>query len=280
MEAVIAMRISDFGMRNIKSSQMGIVLAFFLIGSTLLAAPAWQWIDGQRVHDKMKEGSGLWLIDVRSAADYEAVHIEGSVNIPSDALAHKKFPAKKTLILVDDSLGQKSARLAAEALVNQGQEQVSVLEGGLPSWKSEGLPLVESKTFVRGVTADELKWALAQAVSMKLYDVRDQQAREKGKLQNSEMVKGKTVQDRIEKLKKMLASGTKSKDLATRMKKPQPVVLVFSASDDAEGYVRTVVQGTNMDVRYLIGGYEATISDKLRGQQTTGACPTCPGKGK
>jgi len=277
---IIKVRSLEFGVRSICALIVcGICLLFFVAQATYAAA-SWQWIDGPRVQGKLKEGSGLWLIDVRSAAAYEAAHIEGSVNIPADTLSHKKFPPQKTLILVDDTLGQKAAREAANALVQNGQERVSIIEGGLAAWKLEGLPIVENKAFIRGVTSDELKWALAQSLQMKLYDLRDAKEQKKGALRTSEPVAGKTVAERIEKLKKMLSGGKKKKDLAAKMKKTQPVVLVFSASDDAEGYVRKLLQGTNMDVRYLIGGYEATISDKIRSQQTVGDCPTCPKKGK
>lgn len=258
------------------------IIPMILLWSTLSFAAAWQWIDGQRVQNRMKEGTGLWLIDVRSAAAYEAVHIEGSVNIPAEALKFKKFPAQKTLILVDDALGQRDARKAAEALVKNGQERVSILEGGLALWKLEGLPLMESRATVRGVTADELKWALEHSALLRIYDLRDAKARKQGAVQKSEAVAGKTVAERVEKMKGLLATGKtqKKKDLAERMKKPEPVVLVFSASDDAEGYTRKIMQGVKADVRYVIGGYEATVSEKVRGQKTAGSCPTCPKKGK
>lgn len=271
-------------MSRVQSSEYRVQSYIFTIILTLLCwatvseAASWQWIDGPRVQSKVNEGSGLWLIDVRSTAAYEAVHIEGSVNIPGEALAHKRFPAQKTLILVDDVLGQQAARAAADGLVKKGHERVSVLEGGIPAWKIEGLPLVESKEQVRGVTAAELKWALANSVPMKLYDLRDaqQQKREPGR--HGESVSGRTVTERVEKLRTMLTGSEKKKDLAARIRKPQPVVLIFAAADDAESYTRAVLQSTKGDVRYLIGGYEATISEKLRKQQTTGSCPTCPGK--
>lgn len=245
------------------------------------AAPSWQWIDGQRVQNQITEGSSLWLIDVRSAAVYESGHIEGSVNIPAVALAHKKFGAQKTIILVDDSLGQKTAREAADTLIKNGHERVSVLEGGIVAWKTEALPLVERNPAVRGVTAAELKWALANSVPIKLFDLRDGKAQKLGALQNSETISAKTLDERVEKLKKILANDGKKKDLAARMQKMKPVVLVFAARDDAEAYTKKVLQAAKGDVRYLIGGYEALISDKLRKQQTSGICPTCPaGKGK
>lgn len=253
-------------------------LLVFLLLKTTIAAPSWQWIDAPRVQNQLKEGSSLWLIDVRSTAAYEAAHIEGSVNIPVDALAHKNFPLQKALVLVDDSLGQKASRAAAELLVKKGNERVSVLEGGIVVWKIEGLPLVERNNIAaRGVTAAELKWALANSVPMKVYDLRDAKVQKQEPSRSSEIVAGKTLDERVEKLKNMLAGTEKKKDLATKMRKSQPVVLIFAATDDAEGYTNRILRGMKGDVRYLIGGYEATISEKLRKQQTTGACPTCPG---
>lgn len=255
-------------------------LALCLVIAGVAAAASWQWIDGQQVQNRMKEGSGLWFIDVRSAAAYEAAHIEGSVNIPSDVLAHKKFPVYKTIMLVDDSLGQKTAREAAEALVKNGNERVYVTEGGLGSWRMEGLPLVESNPIVRNVTESELKWAIANSVPMRIFDLRDLKAQKQGTLQNSETVAGKTLGERVQNLQKILADEGKKKDLSAKIQKVKPVVLVFAASDDAEGFIRKITQAAKCDIRYLIGGYEAVVSEKMRGLQTAGSCPTCPRRGK
>lgn len=238
---------------------------------------SWQWIDGKRVQTHLNEGSGLWLIDVRSAAEYESRHIEGSVNIPSAVLMHKKFSVKKLLVLVDDSLGQKSARDAAVLLGERGQERVFVLAGGLAAWKSEGLPMVGDEGAGRGVTAADLKWALGNSVPMNIYDLRSAKARKQGVLRSSEPVDGKTIEERVEKLKKALKRSERKNDLAARMQSTKPVVLVFAAADDAETHTKDILRSAKGDIRYLIGGYEATVSDELRQQMTTGACPTCPG---
>jgi rhodanese-related sulfurtransferase len=231
------------------------------------------------VQSRLKEGSGLWLIDVRSAAAYEAVHIEGSVNIPAEALMHKKFPVQKTLILADDALGQKTAREAADALAKKGHERVYILESGITAWKAEGLPVVETTLSDRGVTAGDLKWAIAKSIRMKIYDLRDPEDRERGSIQNSEAVLGKNVGGRIEKLKGMLPSEEK-KNLATRIKRAQPIVLIFPASEDGAMHTRKLLQNTKVDIRYLIGGYEAMIFDADQALKKIGSCPTCPGKGK
>ena len=236
----------------------------------------WQWIGAERIQDMLKEGSGLWLIDVRSERAYEAEHIEGSVNISSASLACKKFPINKTLILVDDSIGQKMAREAAEELVKKGYERVYVLEGGIVSWELGGYPVVVNKSLIRGVTTSELKWAISNKIPLKIFDMRDTSEIEKGRIQNSEPVSGKDIHERVEKLKGLLKKG-ESKDLSNKLEKTQPVILVFSASEDAAGYIQEILRNTKSDVRYLIGGYEALIAKEVK-QKVTGDCPTCPGK--
>lgn len=239
-------------------------------------AKAWQWIDASRVRTMVKEGSALWLIDVRSKTAYETGHIEGSVNIPSSALAYKQFPRRRTLVLVDDSLGLRTAREAAGILAKNGRNPVYVLSGGIVAWKQEGHPIVEHGPAVRSVTPAELKLAIAQEIPLTLYDMRDEKDRKQGVLSNSEPVPGKTMDKRVAKLRKLLKKRTR-KGLMGRIKKSQPVVLVFSASEDSEVRVRQVLKGTAGDVRYLIGGYEALISRDLRASRVSGACATCPG---
>ena len=265
---------------NIKIiSSSCLFLALYLLFAIPVQAASWQWIDGPRVQGKVKEGSGLWLIDVRSSAAYEGVHIEGSVNIPATELLHKKFPVHKTLILVDDALGQKTAREAGDILVKHGRENVYILEGGITGWKTEGLPVVETASQDRGVTAADLKWAIAGSVPMKIYDLRDPQDIKRGPVQGSEAVVGKSVSERIEKLKGMFPREEK-RNLAARIKPSQPVVLIFSASEDGAMQTQKLLRNTKTDLRYLIGGYEAMTSDVDRAVKTIGSCPTCPGKGK
>ncbi len=239
----------------------------------------WQWIDGQRLMSRMKEGGGQWLIDVRNAAAYEAVHIEGSMNIPAETLAQKMIPRQKILVLTDNALGQKAARGAADLLVQKGYERVFVLQGGVSGWKAEGFPVVERALPDAGVTAGDLKWALAQSVPVKIYDLRNAKEREGRTVEKGEAVPGRTVSERMEKLQSMLQGGQK-RDLSERLKQPVSVVLIFPATEDAAAHVQRLILHTKTDVRYLIGGYEAMVSDGAQAVQKLASCPTCPKKGK
>ena len=259
-------------------SARSIIIMVLLLWPPAVHAAAWQWIDSGRVRTMLTEGSSLWLIDVRSAAAYDAAHIEGSTNIPGELLAHKSFPRRKTLILVDDALGQRTARDAAASLVQKGHEQVFVLRGGVTGWKHDGLPMVEREALSRGVTAGDLKWAMGQSVPMKLYDLRDSGVRQREPLQGGGEVAGATVAERVETLRGMLAPAPQKNGLAERLQQGEPVILVLPAAEDGEAHVRSLRRTANADIRYLIGGYEALGFDSARATQTIGACPTCPEK--
>lgn len=266
-------------MRYKRLLMLMIFFVFFIPASAFAAEKSgWHWIKADKVQEMLKEGSGLWLIDVRNSMAYEAEHIEGSVNIAAVSLAYKKFPPKRTLIVADDSLGLKAAKEAAELLIKNGHERVYILEGGVIAWELDGYPFAKISPFIRGVNAEEFRWALSNKVALKIFDMRGAIEREKGKVQNSEPVEGNNISEKIERLKETLKKG-QSKDLAGKLKKPRTVILVFSASEDAQGITEKLIRETKSDIRYLIGGYETMFAKKSK-DLNIGECPTCPAKGK
>lgn len=239
----------------------------------------WQWIGPERVHDMLKEGSALWLIDVRNEEAYKKEHIESSVNIPAASLAFKKFPLGRILVIIDDSLGIKAAKEAADILVKNGYEKVYVLQEGIASWKAGGYPVAETGPSIKGVAANELKWALSNKAPLKIFDMRDRSDIEKGKVSGSEPVAGKDIKERIENLRGLLKK-REGKDISAKLKKPQTIVLVFSASEDIEKNMQEIMLDLKADVRYLIGGYETFAFDSNKHLKIGDSCPTCPGNKK
>jgi len=239
----------------------------------------WQWIGSERVHDMLKEGSALWLIDVRNEEAYKKEHIESSVNIPAASLAFKKFPRGRILVIVDDSLGIKAAKEAADILVKNGYEKVYVLQEGVASWKAAGYSVAETGPSIKGVSANELKWALSNKVLLKIFDMRDQPEIQNGKVSGSEPVAGKDIKERLENIRGLLKK-REGKDISAKLKKPQTIVLVFSASADIEKNMQEIMLDSKADVRYLIGGYETFAFDSTKHTKTGDSCPTCPAKGK
>lgn len=80
------------------------------------------------------------VLDVRSPGEYEAVHLEGSVNLPldqierhaADVAAHLAGPV--VLLCARGARSGQAARLLASA----GADDVRVLDGGIGAWESAG----------------------------------------------------------------------------------------------------------------------------------------------
>jgi len=87
------------------------------------------------------------LVDVRDRAEFEALHIAGSVNIQLDDLQDRaaRFPAGRRIVLVDHSGHQ--VPIAARVLKHAGHgADLQKLEGGLLLWQQKKLPLVIGAT--------------------------------------------------------------------------------------------------------------------------------------
>ena len=88
---------------------------------------------------------GALLVDVRSAAEYDAGHIIDARNVPHDQVASagdtlKRF--KDKVVITCCETGLRSAA-ASRALREQGFAKVVNLRGGLQGWRAENLPLVK-----------------------------------------------------------------------------------------------------------------------------------------
>jgi rhodanese-related sulfurtransferase len=98
-------------------------------------------------------GRDVLLVDVREASEFDRGHIPGAVNIPRGILEIKADPgspgADPELVGQRDAsvllycLRAPSARsiLAAQTLLAMGYSNVAALEGGLLSWRDQGLPV-------------------------------------------------------------------------------------------------------------------------------------------
>ncbi|MDF9827078.1 rhodanese-related sulfurtransferase [Ereboglobus sp. PH5-10] len=84
------------------------------------------------------------LLDVRTPAEFDEAHIEGSILSPLSSLdaeiIARLAEGKDTCVLICRSGGR--ARKAAEKLAANGFEATCVLDGGVAAWESAGLPLV------------------------------------------------------------------------------------------------------------------------------------------
>lgn len=253
------------------------LIFLFLPFTGIAFSSGYQMITAERVYAMIKDGSPVWLIDVRGPASFDEAHIEGAINISPIALSVKTLPKQKTLVLIDDSLGQREAREAADILIKKGHTRVYIMSHGVLAWEVEGYPVAaeSKKKGIRNVMAHDLKWALENAIPLTIFDMRGGAEFTKGSIQGAALVEGKDVQERIKKLNEMIHKQER-KDLAKRLEKDKPILLIFSASDDAQSFAEKLV-GKNIGIRYLQGGYEAWVAmDGKRVKKSVGDCPVCP----
>lgn len=100
-------------------------------------------IDAATLHDLLTSANAPRLIDVRTPAEFENLHIDGAYNVPLDLLReHRNEIAghlDQHVVLVCRS-GQRAAH-ADEALRGAGLSNVRILEGGITGWEARGFTL-------------------------------------------------------------------------------------------------------------------------------------------
>ena len=107
----------------------------------------------QDVFQLRQEGKKLHLIDVRTPAEFSAVHAEGAQLVPLDALDPREImsamnaPASEPLYVICQSGGR--AAKAIERVQSAGFHNVFSIAGGTTAWEHAGLPVVRgTKTVI------------------------------------------------------------------------------------------------------------------------------------
>lgn len=85
----------------------------------------------------------LFILDVRTPAEYAEGHVPGAVNLPHDQVAERlaEVPRDKDVVLYCRS--GRRAQVAADVLSSRGYERLSLLEGDMPAWIERGLPVAK-----------------------------------------------------------------------------------------------------------------------------------------
>ena len=128
------------------------------------------------------------VVDVRLPVEFNAEQIFRTTNVPRGSLEFRiglLVPVRSTPVVLVDGGGAR-ARLAAESLEREGYTDVTRLEGGLPDWKSAGLPTISgtnvpSKEFgervqheqqVPEILADEMHALIEGGGPVRIFDAR------------------------------------------------------------------------------------------------------------
>lgn len=90
--------------------------------------------------------SNVKLLDVRSALEYNEVHINNSINVPIDMISSKikdLSESGQTYIVLCHT-GNRSP-MAADMLLQAGIRSVKVMAGGMTYWQKERLPVIKGE---------------------------------------------------------------------------------------------------------------------------------------
>ncbi|HEX2241854.1 MAG TPA: rhodanese-like domain-containing protein, partial [Gammaproteobacteria bacterium] len=138
---------------------------------------------------RLMASKGLYAVfDVRERGEYNQGQIPGTSSLPRSQIEFRiaeLVPDRHVPVVVYDEGGAR-ARLAAATLRRLGYEAVSLLQGGLSGWRSEGRSTVSgvnvpSKAFgervqhernIPDLTAEELKTLCDCAADLVILDVR------------------------------------------------------------------------------------------------------------
>lgn len=83
------------------------------------------------------------FIDVRPRSEYAAGHIPRSVSIPMTGLERRygELDAQAWVIVYGEAADESDSAAAADFLLDQGFERVSVVFGGIEAWVAAGHPV-------------------------------------------------------------------------------------------------------------------------------------------
>ena len=125
---------------------------------TALDIPNSDVIDAADLRQLRHEDPNLRILDVRTGAEFETVHIPGSYNVPLDTLGEHVVDladVEHPVVLVCQSGGRASK--AHEKLFAAVKDTLHILEGGIAGWQMAGGDVVKG---------DTSKWAMDRQVRL------------------------------------------------------------------------------------------------------------------
>ena len=125
-----------------------VILGFLLVA--VLALTACGGNDGMPLVISVDEGhqkyeDGVFLLDVRTQAEWDEAHVPNAVLIPLDELESRlsEVPSDQEVVVMCRS-GNRSLT-ATELLRENGFKQTQSLSGGIGVWAANGFPVIFGK---------------------------------------------------------------------------------------------------------------------------------------
>jgi rhodanese-related sulfurtransferase len=98
-------------------------------------------ITSTELRERIASQTPLWILDVRTPAEFETSHIDGSLNVPLDVLTDNGPQVAEHLDSRDVVLVCRSGQRASQArdlLQREGVANGTILEKGIAEWESRG----------------------------------------------------------------------------------------------------------------------------------------------
>ena len=94
-----------------------------------------QSITKQQIEELQHQNKNVKLIDIRPVAEYEKMHVPGSLNMPADTVTESitKFDTNDTIVCICTK-GLERSQNAAETISAMGYSHVFYLEEGAVGW--------------------------------------------------------------------------------------------------------------------------------------------------
>jgi rhodanese-related sulfurtransferase/thioredoxin-related protein len=109
---------------------------------------ATEYIDATALKKIVEGKENVTILDVDQREDYKKEHIPNARNIPADEIssrANREIPKDYRVVVYCRCQGEGASLGTKSELLKQGFTQVSVLKGGLASWKETGMPTASPK---------------------------------------------------------------------------------------------------------------------------------------
>ena len=106
-----------------------------------------QTITPQSLFELISQGKSVHLVDVRTPAEYQEIHVDVAKNVPLDRLNASELgidPNSKEPLYVICRSGARGSQ-ACQSLLRAGLANVVNVEGGTMAWAKAGLPVVRGK---------------------------------------------------------------------------------------------------------------------------------------
>src|SRR5215203_3525738 len=94
-----------------------------------------QAITKQQVEELERENNIVKLVDIRTPAEYEKMHVPGALNLPAETIDENtlNFAANDTIVCICNK-GQERSQNAAEIIAGVGFTNVFYLKDGTVGW--------------------------------------------------------------------------------------------------------------------------------------------------